>query len=95
MLNQVTLVGKIEKIEEYKKGIKVTICTPQGFKNIDGLYDNNHFEIMVFGSMKDTTKEYCKNGDLIGVKGRLQRLDTELEIIAEKISFLATRKDSE
>ena len=39
--------------------------------------------------MAENIAEFCKKGDIIGVKGRLQRLEgNELQVIAEKVTFL-------
>ena len=94
MLNQLVLVGRITKIkEEGKKGI-VTIATPQNFKNANGEYDTNYFDCLLFGSIADNVKEWCEKGDLIGIKGRVQRIDTTkpVQIIAERVTFLSSKK---
>ena len=47
------------------------------------------------------TAEYCKKGDLVGIKGRLQTESYEKDgekkfstsVIVDKVSFLATRKE--
>ena len=37
--------------------------------------------------------EYCHKGDIVGVKGRIQRIDStsELQLIAEKVTFLSSK----
>ena len=90
MLNQFVLVGRIEEMKEEKECVILTIAIPQTFKNNDGVYDTNHIEVRIFGKIAEGTKEYCKVGDIIGAKGRMQKLESDdaLNIIAEKISFL-------
>ncbi len=97
MLNQIVLVGRIEEIKDEKEGAVVTIAVPQTFKNSDGIYDTNHIEIRIFRNIAKNIKEYCKIGDMIGAKGRLQKLENDdtLNVIAERISFLTSRKDVE
>ena len=102
MLNQIVLVGRIKEIKEDKKnkcGI-MTLAVQQNFKNTNGEYDINFIDIKMFGGIAENTKEYCKNGDMVGIKGRLQKLenDKQLNIIAERVTFLsnkATRKEDE
>ena len=102
MLNQIVLVGRIKEIKEDKKnkcGI-MTLAVQQNFKNSNGEYDINFIDIKMFGGIAENTKEYCKNGDMVGIKGRLQKLenDKQLNIIAERVTFLsnkATRKEDE
>ena len=46
--------------------------------------------------MLETTKEYCLKGDLIGIRGRLAKLENEnLKVIAEKITFMSSGKGEE
>lgn len=97
MMNQVILVGRIKEIKEEKEKTIVTIVVPNSFKNVDGEYDNNYIDCILFGDISNTTKEYCKIGDVIGVKGRIKKLenDKEISIIAEKVTFLSSGKKSE
>ena len=94
MLNNYVLVGRLKEIREEEKATVLTIVTPQTFKNIDGLYDNNYFDVRTYGNIAESTKKYCKKGDIIGIKVRLQKLENEsnISIIAEKITFLSSRK---
>ncbi len=101
MTNTLVIIGRIVKIEEYKgensnKAV-VTVTVPQSFKNIDGVYDTNFFECILWNGIAQKTMEYCRKGDLIGIKGRLQRINTEkpVEIIAERVTFLSSSKEAE
>lgn len=97
MLNQVVLVGRIKEFKENKKGTNIVLTVHQSFKNSNGEYDNNFIEARLLGTIGESTKEYCKANDIIGVKGRLQKLesDSELVIVAEKVTFLSSRKEDE
>ena len=93
MLNQVILVGRLVEIKEEGKKAIITLAVPQSFQNVDGEYDTNYIECILFGSVAKNTIEYCKKGDVIGIKGRIQRLGEEpMGIIAEKVTFLASSK---
>lgn len=101
MLNQLCLVGRIaeeptlEEIEGKKKML-ITLAVPRSYKNMNGEYDTDFIPIITYGQVAENTKEYCKKGDIVGAKGRLSKLNgRELEIVAEKITFLAQRKDEE
>lgn len=105
MLNQVVLVGrltsdiKIEKDESEKKFCKFVIATPRSFKNVDGEYETDFIPITTLGGIVQNTAEYCKKGDLIGIRGRIQTIVNEdkqsIEIIAERITFLTSKKVDE
>ena len=104
MLNQVVLVGRLVKNPELqvtdngKKVTTITLAVPRGYKNINGEYDTDFLDCTLWTNVAENTTEYCKSGDMIGVKGRIQTrvIETEdgkrkkTEIVADKISFLAS-----
>ena len=106
MLNQIILVGRLTKeveIEEKEnfKVAKINLAIPRSFKNSEGLYDTDFVQCIAFDNIGTNTKEYCNKGDIIGVKGRIQTRNIEkeggtkeyvMEIIAEKVTFLSSRK---
>lgn len=100
MLNNFVIVGRITKIESEKieNGANKTIVTlavSRSFKNINGEYETDFIPCTLFGGVAETTKEYCKNGDLIATKGRVQTNNNKIELIAERVSFLTTRKEED
>lgn len=111
MLNQVVLVGRLVRTPELqltetgKKRSYVTLAVNRGYKNPEGIYETDFFDCTLWTGIAENTAEYCKTGDVIGVKGRLQTwiCDNEdgtkskrMEIIAEKVTFLSsTRSDAE
>lgn len=103
MINTVTLVGRIARDleitenEEGKKVLTIVVAVPRQYKNINGEYETDFIPVRVGqGSMLETTKEYCLKGDLIGIRGRLAKLENEnLKVIAEKITFMSSGKGVE
>ena len=102
MLNQVIIVGRLVKkpiVEENENGKKVcniTLAVPRSYKNAEGIYDTDFIKCTLWNDIAENTVEYCEKGDLIGVKGRLQCLSgNELQVVAEKITFLSTNKTKE
>lgn len=105
MLNQTIIVGRLvsdPEIKETEKGNKVsyiTLAVPRSYKNSDGIYETDFMPCKVGYPMCDTVKEYCKKGDLLGIKGRIQTKQEEnkniIEIVAEKVTFLSSRKETE
>lgn len=102
MLNQVVLVGRITQdleIKELENGAKVceiTLAVPRSFKNVEGVYDTDFIPCTLLGLVAGNAAEYCRKGDLVGIKGRVQRLENEeLKLVAEKVTFLSSRKSSE
>ena len=110
MLNQVVLVGRLtkdiemKKLESGKDVANITIAIPRSQKNAEGLYDTDFINIVLWDSIAKNTTEYCKKGDIIGVKGRIQTRNIEKEngekvkvqeVIAEKVTFLSSKKADE
>lgn len=100
MLNQLVIVGRIvEEPKEIENGCIITLAVPRSYKNEDGEYDTDLIDCVLWKSMADNVREYCKKGDLVGVKGRIQtRFDEDKKItetIAEKVTFLSSGKKDE
>lgn len=55
-----------------------------------------HKEHKVFidmsNTISDNVKQYCKHGDIMGIKGMVCNQNS---LVAEKISFLSSKKDTE
>ena len=109
MLNQVVLVGRLVKTPELKltengkKISRITLAVPRNYKNMDGEYDTDFLDCTLWTNVAENTSEYCKTGDMIGVKGRIQTRVIEkddgtrkkrTEIIAERVTFLAQSDDN-
>lgn len=102
MLNQLVLVGRIAKeiedikLENGKSESIITLSVSRNYKNKEGEYDIDYIDCILYNGIADNCKEYCKKGDLVGVKGRLQSR-TNIEensntlVVAEKISFLSNK----
>lgn len=101
MLNNLVLVGRLVErpiLEESLNGKKVTtimLAVSRTYKNDMGVYDTDFIPVSLAGSIAETTCEYCRKGDIVGVKGRLERLHYgELQVIADKITFLSSNSNN-
>lgn len=109
MLNQVVLVGRLTKDAEVretdsnKKVSNITIAIPRSYKNMNGEYDTDFVDVTLWNSIAESTSEYCRKGDIVGIKGRLQTNSYEkddgskefrLNVIAEKVTFLSKSKSA-
>ncbi len=105
MLNQTIVVGRLVKNPELsqtetgKKVTRITLAVPRSFKNMNGEYDTDFIPCVLWTGIAENTVEYCKKGDLVGIKGRIQTSTYEkeeetkysIEIVAEKITFLSSK----
>lgn len=96
MLNQVILVGRIvEEVQKEERGYKMRLAIPRSFKNAEGEYETDFIEVQMLDNVGDSVKEYCKKGDIVGVKGRLQSsLNNLVEVVAEKVTFLSSKDNN-
>ena len=107
MLNQVILVGRLVRTPELhltesgKKRSQITLAVSRSYKNQNGEYDTDFLDCTLWTGIAENTAEYCKTGDVIGVKGRLQTwlLEDEngtkykkVEVVAEKVTFLSSAR---
>ena len=93
MLNQAILVGRVWDMsaENY-----IIVSIPRSYKNEDGEYENDMVKVTLEGTINDNTREYCRKGDIIGVKGRIRVDEDGMKIVGEKVTFLSSRtKDDE
>jgi len=110
MLNQVVLVGrvaddlKITKTEDGKDTMKLLLGVQRCSKNAEGIYETDFITCVLWNSIATNVNEYCKKGDIVGIKGRLQTAKVEnddgtfsykQEVIAEKVTFLSSKSEKE
>lgn len=108
-MNSVMLVGRltkdieVTKLDSGKDVTRISIAINRNYKNPDGIYETDFINCILWDSLAKNTCEYCKKGDVIGVRGRLQTSTYEkdgekkysLDVIAEKITFLSSKKADE
>ncbi len=109
MLNQTVIVGRLVanpevfETESGKKISHITVAVPRSFKNVNGEYETDFISCVLWKGIAENTAEYCKKGDLVGIKGRIQTREYEVddekkrvvEVVAEKITFLSSKKKEE
>ena len=107
ILNQTVIVGRIVRdpeLRETENGNKITnitLAVPRSFKNTNGEYETDFISCVLWKGIAENVVEYCKRGDLVGVKGRIQSRNIEeeetkkqvLEVVAEKVTFLSSKKN--
>ena len=106
MMNNFFGVGRlvadpeVKESENGKKYSNFTIAVQRSYKNADGVYDADFLDVVAFGPMAETTSEYCKKCDIIGIKGRVETSSYENEdgekkkstqIVADRISFISSK----
>lgn len=109
MLNQFVIVGRLvrdpelHETESGKKVTTITVAIPRSYKNSNGEYETDFIDCVLWAGVAQNTTEYCKKGDLLGIKGRVQSRIVEkdakknylIEMIAEKITFLSNKSKND
>lgn len=109
-MNYAMFVGRIvgepsvETTESGSSISKITVAVPRPYKNHEGVYETDFIDCTLWNSIAERTAEYCKKGDIIGIKGRLEtNISTDKEgekkkffnVVAEKITFLSSRQKAQ
>ncbi len=108
MINQVVLTGRLVSdpdivvTENNKKKTVVTVAIPRTYKNMEGIYESDFVRCVLWNGIAESTCEYCKKGDIVGVRGRLQTSMYEadnnvrysMDVIAEKVSFISNKRNN-
>ena len=93
MINELVLVGRLvsdPKIKENENGevVNITLVVPRNSKNGDGIYETDFFPIKLVDNIGKNTIDYCRKGDLIGIKGKLEMQNGKMEIVVKSVTFL-------
>ena len=106
-MNQVVLVGRMTsnpnviETENGKKYTVINLAVQRPFKNQYVIYETDFIRCILWNCIASNTCEFCKIGDVIGIKGRLQNRIYEnnneetqyiTEVIAERVTFLSSNK---
>lgn len=83
MLNQIILVGKVSSLDD--DILEVKVSRPK-----DSYISTDEFWVMLSDDMSNQMHKYTKEGDIVGIKGRLENWEGKTVIKAEKITFLST-----
>lgn len=106
MLNSVILVGRLTADPEVKEVGESKVCNfsvacKRNYKNENDEYDTDFINCVVWNKGAEILSEYCKKGDVVGIKGSLAQNVYEkddvkhykLEVHADRISLLQGKKE--
>ena len=104
MVGRLVRDPQVKEAEGKKKVSYITVAIPRSFKDLNGEYQTDFIDVVLFDLVAENTCEYCKKGSIVGIKGRIQtgvvKNDKEekkyyTEIIAEKVTFLSSGKNED
>ena len=98
MMNQFIIVGRIVKDLEKDSNV-ITIVIQRHYKNENGEYETDFVDVTIEGTLAKRTIEYCKKGDIIGVKGSIRsEISNDIRkmiLVAERVTLLSSKKADE
>jgi len=108
MLNTVMLVGRlaqdvsIHTLDSGKEVVRISLAVNRSFKNPDGIYEVDFIDCVLWDGLAKNINEYCKKGDTVGIRGRLQVSHYEkddvkrkiVDVIVERMTFLGSSRES-
>lgn len=90
--------GRIVKDLEKESNV-ITIAISRHYKNEDGEYDADFVDVTIDVTLAKTTIEYCKKGDIIGVKENIKsEISNDIRkmlLVVERVAFLSSKKADE
>lgn len=106
MLNNVVIVGKLHKVpikNKSKYDNELIIEVQRSYLNVDGFYDVDYFKCVLWDGISKNLIDYCKVGDIVTIKGRLESEFSKNEvvevismrIVAERVVFLQKKTSKE
>lgn len=104
MVGRLVKTPEVIEKENNKKVSYITVAVPRSFKDVNGEYQTDFINVVLFDLVAKNTSEYCKKGSIVGIKGRLQSnvvesedKDTKyyMDVIAEKVTFLSSKSEDD
>ena len=104
MNNTLICIGRITKDLElrYTTNNKAVVNIPLAINN--GKDDTTFIDVVIYGTIAETTSKYCKKGDLIGVQAKVVNNNWtdkdgknhyDYKFMGYKVTFLSTKKKEE
>ena len=109
-MNNCMFVGRLvsdQEVKELESGQKVsniTLAIQRSYKNSEGEYETDFVDCTLWQGVAEKTSEYCKKGDMIGIRGRIEtsvyendkgEKNKRTQVVADKVSFLSAVKIKE
>ena len=108
-MNKIIINGRLTKDVEVKvtqnntKIANISVAVRRNYKNSEGNYDSDFFNVTAFGNQAEFLEKYFKKGQEILISGHLQNRSWETEsgekryatdIIVETIDFIGSKQNN-
>ncbi len=86
MLNQVILVGRVNKLDKFAGIVSIDIRRPNG-------KDSDVIPVTLNEGLMESVLEYLNEGSTIGIKASLNIDNNILRIIGDKVTFINAKNE--
>ncbi len=90
-MNIAMIIGRITKIENLENSVKIILSVNREHKNKEGVYETDFITCILKDNIAKKCKEYCKIGNILGVKGSLKTGGSHTYVLVNKLTFLSTK----
>ncbi len=99
-MNHVILVGRLIDDPQFSNQdqtrMVIVLAVPRTYRNSDGIYETDFLRCVLWNGIAKKAGEYCKKGDIVCLKGRLQVRSYEegeekkfiTEVIVDSLAFV-------
>lgn len=92
----------LKEVANGKKTCNVTLAVKRSYKNSNNQYDTDFITCKAFGQKAELISQYCKKGDMIGIKGSIftgsyEKDDKKIytqDIFIQDINFVKQKNDN-
>lgn len=89
MCNNFVLVGRLVTISNVEDG---NVILTIGLRKEDS-EEQELIPITLKGTIASSVNEYCEKGNIMGIKGKITNKEDKIELVADKVTFLSSRKE--
>ena len=87
MINHISLNGILLDVEKNENSRKIKVI--RSYKNREGNYDCDIFDVIMWSRNKNNSLFSYKSGTLVSVDGRLETINSNVIIVVESLTYLA------
>lgn len=87
-MNQICLVGKVLQLPTEECN-NIVIKVTSNIKKDNGEYRSDSISCKLSTSLINATKQYCKIGDVVGIKGRIEVNNNENQVVCDRLTYLS------
>lgn len=90
MINQLFMIGVIKEMVDFENrdNSYIFLEVKRSYKSSDGVYNNDVFKCYLWQGIYKKIFLYCKEGDLLAVKGRLEEEEGTCNIVLDQVILL-------